>query len=124
MIDAQQIKMLKQKKFDEFLIEAIDETFMSLGESVKNTLYFKLENNFNISRNEIPKHIGKFCDFLYQTFGWGASHLEIRFMRGLHSKINVNIQVSEGELSLLKWIAEGMSFEVYVGVARADYCNP
>src|ERR1700690_1182445 len=47
-------KISAQKEFNEYLFQAIDEVLTSLGEPVKNTLYFQLENNFNITKNEIP----------------------------------------------------------------------
>ena len=53
----------------------------------------------------------------------GAAHLEIKFMQNLHSKINVNIQVRENELSESKLSTENMTFENYVYNASKNYCN-
>jgi len=117
-------KLFRQKKFDESLCEAIDETLTSMGEPLKNTVYFNLENYFNIPRGEIPKHIDEFTDFLYKTFGLGAALFEIRCMKKLHSKIDVNIQMGNGEWSSPNWITEGMTFRKYVWCARNNYCNP
>lgn len=123
LIYLQQEKMLKQRKFDGLLVEAIDEALTSLGIPVKNELFVQLENRFNVSKDEIPKHIDEFSDFLYKTFGMGAAHLEIKFMQNLHSKINVNIQVRENELSESKLSTENMTFENYVYNASKNYCN-
>jgi len=112
-----------QRKFDEYLIEAIDETLSSLGAPVKNTVYFQLENSFNIPKNEIPKQIDEFTDIIHKIFGLGASRLEIKFMKNLHSKIKVNIELTEYECSLSKWIIDDMSFTEYVNCARENYCN-
>ena len=124
MLDSLQDKSYKRRKFDEALIEAIDEALSPLGDNIKNTVYFKLEDSFKIPKDEIPTHIDGFADFLIKIFGLGASILEINCMRNLHSRINVNIQVTEEEGSVSKWITEGMTFEDYVCSVRNNYCNP
>jgi hypothetical protein len=125
MLDSPQDKFSRRRKFDESLSEAIDATLTSMGEPVKNTVYFMLESNLNIPKNEIPNHIEDFAAFLYKTFGLGAALFEIKCIQHLHSKINVNIQqMTEDELSLSTWITEGMTFEKYVCSARNNYCNP
>jgi hypothetical protein len=119
-----QDKISKQRKFDESLVEAIDETLTSMGAPLKNTVYFKLENSFNISKDEIPKRIEDFTIFLNKTFGLGASLFEIRCMQILHSKIEVDIQLTKNEWSVSEWITKGMTFEKYVCSARNNYCCP
>ena len=115
--------MSTQRKFDEYLLEAIDEALTSLGAPVKNTVYFQLENSFNMPKNEIPKQINEFTDILHKIFGLGASRLEIKFMKNLHSKIKVNIELTEYELPLSKWIVDDISFTEYVNSMRKNYCN-
>jgi hypothetical protein len=94
-----------------------------LGTPVKNALYFQLENNFGMPKNEIPKHIEEFTDIIHKIFGLGASRLEIKFMKNLHSKIQVNIKLTEYEWPLSKWIIDDMSFTEYVSSARKKYCD-
>jgi hypothetical protein len=113
----------RKLKFDEYLIEAIDEALTSLGAPVKNTLYFQLENNFGMPKNEIPKQIESFIEIIHKIFGLGASRLEIKFMKNLHSKIKVNFEMTELEWPLSKWIVEDMSFTDYICSARNNYCN-
>jgi len=94
-----------------------------LGEPVKNTVYFQLENNFNIPKNEVPNQIGRFSDIMHKIFGLGASRLEIKFIKNLHSKINVNVELPEYEWPLSKWIINDISLKEYVENARTNYCN-
>ena len=77
-----------QQKFDQLLIEAIDEVLCSLGEPVKNQLYIILENDFSITKNELPQQIEEFSNFLFIIFGSSARHLEIKFMKTLYAKIS------------------------------------
>lgn len=112
-----------EKKFDEYLIESIDEALTSLGAPVKNTVYFQLENNFNIPKDEIPKQIDEFTDILHKIFGLGASRLELKFMKNLYAKIQVSIERQEFEWPLSKWIVDDMSFTDYVHDMRENYCS-
>ena len=112
-----------QKKFNNYLIEAVDEALTSLGEPVKNTVYFQLETNFNISKNGIPDQIEEFTDIMHRVFGLGASRLEIKFMKNLYSKIQVGTELSGCEWPLSKWIVEDMSFTDYVQRTREEYCK-
>ena len=103
--------------------EAIDEALTSLGEPVKNTVYYHLENDFNIPKNEIPQKLGLFSHIIHKIFGIGASRLEIKFMKNLNSKVKTNMQLSEYEWPLSKWIVMEMSFTDYVDHIRKDYEN-
>jgi hypothetical protein len=110
-----------QIKFDQLLSEAVDETLSLLGEPVKNTVYFQLENSFNIPKKEIPKQIEEFSNIIHKIFGFGASRFEINLMKNLHSKINTDVKLSEYEWPLSKWVMADMSFSEYVYATRKSY---
>ncbi|MGD0451803.1 MAG: hypothetical protein ABSA79_12215 [Candidatus Bathyarchaeia archaeon] len=112
-----------QRRFDEYLIEAIDEALTSLGAPVKNTIYFQLENNFNIPKNEISQQIDKFSDIIHKIFSFGANRLEIMVIQNLCSKIKVNVELTEYKWPLSKWIINDISFVEYVYNARKNYCR-
>jgi len=116
-------EMSTQKEFDEYLIQAVDEALTSLGEPVKNTVYFQLENNFNIPKNQIPAQIEEFTVIMHKIFGLGASRLEIKFLKNLYSKIRIGVEINVCECPLSKWIVEDMSFTEYIKRTREDYCN-
>ena len=44
-------------------------------------------------------------------------------MKNLHSKIKVDIEMTEYEWPLSKWIIANISFREYVINARKNYCN-
>jgi hypothetical protein len=110
-----------EEDFDDILLETIDETLSSLGEPVKNAVYFHLQTNFKISKNEIPKKINEFSDIVQKIFGSGAGRLEIKLMKTLHSKININVKWPEYEAPLSKWIVTDMTFIEYVNSMRQNY---
>jgi hypothetical protein len=76
-----------EQSFSEALSGAIDETFSSLSESVREAIFFHPEKTFGIRRSEIPYKIDDFSDALERIFGLGARHLEILFIKNLHAKV-------------------------------------
>jgi hypothetical protein len=49
---------------EKLLVEAIDESFSSLGESPKQAILFHLENTFQIKKQKIPNRIDSFDNAL------------------------------------------------------------
>jgi len=98
-----------KRDFEKILIEAVDEGLSSLGESSKKAIYFHLDKNFNIKKQEIPEKIEAFAGAVENIFGFGANFLEIAIMRQLQAK------VSQGE----KWhISKDLTLTEYVSVAK------
>jgi hypothetical protein len=110
--------MVTEKKqhssFEQNLLQAIDEALASLGENVKNSIYFHLEEEFKVKRKDIPRKLAAFSDALERIFGPGARHLEILFIKKLHAKIRVTCKWPEHEWPLSKWIVPEMTFLEYV----------
>ena len=104
------------KKFDEILQDSIDEAFSSLGESVKKSIYFHLENNFLITKQDIPRKVEAFSDALERIFGLGAQHLELLIMKNLYMKANCSYRW-EGP----KWLVPDLTFKEYVKLVRIGY---
>ncbi len=103
--------------FDQILLEAIDEALLSLGEGVKTTIYFHLEDLFKIKRQEIPHRIDDFSNALERIFGLGARHLEIMFMKSLHSKIGLVCQWP----TWCKWVVPEVTFQEYVCLMKQKF---
>jgi len=114
-------KQSQHRSFEQILLEAIDEALSSLGESVKKSIYFHVENSFNIKRQEIPQRLADFSEALERIFGPGARHLEISFMKSLHAKIKVNCKWPEYEWPLSKWIVPEMTFQEYVRLMQQRF---
>lgn len=78
--------------FEKLLLEAIDESFSSLGESAKRSIYFRLEKNFSIKKEHIPNRIAAFAQAVEKIFGPSANLLEISIMKKLHEKVETNFE--------------------------------
>jgi len=89
----------KRKAFDELLLTAIDEALISLGESVKQSIYFHMETKFCVPRQDIPDNLNQFQAGLEKIFGVGARFIEILIMKNLHAKIGQPLEI-ENESSL------------------------
>ena len=108
-------------KFDELLIAAIDEELSSLGGLVKNLFYDYLENNFCLRRDDIPLRIEDFSKALHKFFGICASRLEIKFMKSLYFKLEVEFEFPEVDFS--EWIESGFSFAGYLKYMKRNFEN-
>lgn len=78
--------------FEEILLEAIDEGLSILGESSKQSVYFYVEETFNVSRLAIPYRLEEFTNAIEMIFGMGAKRLEIQIMQCLFAKVGFPIK--------------------------------
>jgi hypothetical protein len=106
------------KSFDQILLEAIDEALLSLGENVKTSIYFHLDDLFKIKKQEIPFRIDDFSWALARIFGLGAQSLEIMFMKSLHSKLEL---YCNNGTSGCRWVASEVTFQEYVCLMRQKF---
>lgn len=114
-------KSVIAQQFRELLIEAIDEALCSLGEPVKNTIYQHLNDDFKITKNNIPERMEEFSELLHKVFGLGASRLEVRFIKNLDAKVNAAESKKDSELGASKWIVMEMSFTQYVSKVQKEF---
>jgi hypothetical protein len=77
---------------EKLLVEAIDESFSSLGESPKQAILFHLENTFQIKKQKIPNRIDSFDNALKKIFGHRADFLEALIVKKLGEKADAFIK--------------------------------
>ena len=102
----------KTKEFDKVLLDSIDEALLSLGESVRKSLYFHIEHNFKLPKNGIPENIGQFQLALEKILGVGSRFIEILIMKNLHGRLREPIIMDNNE---------ELDFVKYVDAARNGY---
>ena len=100
------------------LLEAIDKSFLSLGEPVKKSIYFYLENSMGIKKPEIPFRINDFQNALEKLFGIGTRHLEILIIKNLHEKIKIKYK---GDMP--RWVVPDLTFQKYIRLVKMTYEN-
>ncbi len=85
----------KPKDFDELLLGSIDQALLSLGKPAMRSIYFHLEEKFEVTRGDIPKDLKRFQTVLERIFGVGARFLEILIMKNLYLKIGRHFVMGE-----------------------------
>jgi hypothetical protein len=78
---------LAKKTFDAVLLEAVDETLSTLGDSARQSTYYHLEKKFQMPRRDIPNRPKDFQNGIERIFGSGARFLEILIMKKLYEKL-------------------------------------
>jgi hypothetical protein len=73
--------------FEQLLLQAIDESLSSLGESSRQAIYYHLEKRFAIKKEQIPNKIEPFEDALKRIFGIGADFIKTLIMKRLSEKV-------------------------------------
>lgn len=86
---------MPQNSFREILLEAVDESLSSLGDSPKQAILFHLECSFNIKKKRIPENITEFTKTLEKIFGPGALYLEKLIVKRLHEKLGLESEEAE-----------------------------
>jgi hypothetical protein len=95
----------KSRDFDRLLLNSIDDALLSLGESARQSIYFHIENNFNVPRQQIPHNLENFQFALEKIFGVGARFIEILIMKNLYQKINCPLSMEDNEqLEFVKYM--------------------
>ena len=106
------------RAFYDILLEAIDKSFSSLGEPVRTSIYFYLENSMGIKKPEIPFRIIDFQNALEKLFGIGTRHLEILVIKNLHEKIKIKYK---GDMP--RWVVPDLTFQEYIRLVKMTYEN-
>jgi hypothetical protein len=103
---------LSKSDFENFLLEAVDESLSSLGESSKQAIYYHLEKSFNVKKQEIPLKVEAFIAALERIFGLGADFIESLIMARLDEKVEMSP----------KWhVSRELKLTEYVAVAKQSF---
>ena len=88
-----------KNRLDMTILEAVDESLASFGESVRKVVYSQLQNNYNLPKQEIPTRIEEFAAAIEGIFGIGARLIEVKIIQTLCTKAKGFLYVpKEGEL--------------------------
>jgi hypothetical protein len=91
-----------KNKLDTTILEAVDESLASFGDSVKQVVYFQLQNNYHVPKQEIPTRIEEFAAAIEGVFGIGARLIEMKIIETLYAKAEGFLYVPKDEDLLFK----------------------
>ena len=83
----------EDQKFKRALLEAIDESLdRILGKTGIKAIYFHLEQNHHLKREDIPDNLKVFLFHLERIFGNGALVIQQAIMENLYSRLSLNVK--------------------------------
>lgn len=94
---------MHQANLRKILLEAVEESLSSLGDSPKQAIFFHLEKSFKIKKDNIPTNLVEFAKALEKIFGPGAFYLEKLIVKRLYEKLELEFEESE-EWNLLEYV--------------------
>jgi len=100
----------RNRCFKKLLLEAVDDTLSSFGDSAKQAIYAYLEERFKIQKQEIPNKIDEFTSAIEKIFGCGAKLIEIQIMKHLYKKVRQDFEYFPEK--------DNLSFTEYVEAAK------
>jgi len=87
------------------IIEAIDEGLSIMGVKSKEIVYFFVEKEYGLKREDIPNNLQKFHESLYKIFGFGGFVIEKGIMSFLEKKLDV-VFPKAGDKDFVKYVGE------------------
>ncbi len=70
---------------DMTILEAVDKSLASFGESVRQVVYYQLDTIYHVRKQDVPCRIEEFANALEEIFGVGARLIEMRILETLYS---------------------------------------
>jgi hypothetical protein len=66
---------------DKIILQVIEKGLSSLGETPKQAIWFCLENEFNVNRQQVPENLEALQQALQKLFGLGYDFLDALFCK-------------------------------------------
>lgn len=109
---------VREEEFNEALLCAIDEGMKRiLGETPTQTIYFYLQHDERLKRDNIPNNLETFLFTLERIFNAGALVIEKAIMENLYSRLNL-----KNKNLILKYESkEQFNFINYVNSQKINY---
>jgi len=83
------------ERFDLVVSKAVDEGLLVLGASVRHSIYYYVERNRQVKREEIPSRIAVFHEALEGLLGAGAVVIEKLIAKDLYSRLSLTFEEHE-----------------------------
>ena len=109
-------KRHEYQDFDGLLLEAIDEGLSSISLALRDKVYFFLERDFGIKKDQIPSRLEEFSSAIRVMLGSGAMPLELLFMKQFHKKVK-----STYKWAGPKWLIPDLTFQTYIEMKTTEF---
>jgi len=81
---------------DRIVLDAIDEALSVLGSKGRDSVYYFLEREYLLKKEDVPLNLRRFDDCLRMVFGLGANLLEKHIINTLKRRVGVELEADEG----------------------------
>jgi len=95
--------MAQRGGLDEALVEATDHGLLALGEIARESLYERVEKDYQVKRDQIPEKLLAFHTALLELIGTGAKVLERLIARDLYKRLGL-VFVYHGDWTLVDYV--------------------
>jgi len=82
--------MVQRAELREALLEAVDHGLLVPGEIVRAAIYARIENSYELKREEIPEKLEAFHRALEDLLGKGVTVMEKLIAKNLYSRLGLN----------------------------------
>jgi hypothetical protein len=107
-------------KFEEVLVEAVDEGLLMLGESGREIVYYQLQNSYGVEKEGIPNNLEVFTECLKKIFGSGSMSIEQSIIKILYRKIGIEY-VEKKDYSFSKYVDDAKSVAKKKLIGKRNY---
>lgn len=85
-----QLEMRTMRKTKNTVLACVDKGLSQLGEAIKHVVYWYLENECGLKKEEIPDKPEEFITGLERMYGPGAKVIEKNILREMKSELAIN----------------------------------
>ncbi|MEM1985975.1 MAG: hypothetical protein QXQ24_04490 [Nitrososphaeria archaeon] len=80
-------------RVERMILEAIDESLSILGDKGKEAVYYFLEREYCVNKEDIPKNLKTFLECLRLVFGVGANIIEKYILNNLRKRACLELKL-------------------------------
>lgn len=88
---------VKLRELEKRIVKCIDHVLLQLGKNIRYVIYWYLEKEFGIKKEDIPKRPKEFIRALETVFGSGAKVMERLMIDVMEEEFKLNLQVEDLE---------------------------
>jgi len=71
------------------VVEAVDHGLLALGEIVRETIYWRIEESYHLKREEIPENLDAFYKALQELLGRGAEIIRSLIAKDFYGRLDL-----------------------------------
>lgn len=91
----------RSRNIEAAILQAVDEALKELGGSVREIIYYELERNHGIKKEDIPQKFDQFILAIRSEFGNGSKTIEALILEKLFGKTGSNNEFQKAAATMI-----------------------